>query len=423
LFIQQYRLEANPFAPDRAHPFFASHSVRYSSLKLAQLVEGQIQCLFLSGPPGVGKSLLVEHHLRGNTQIDKCWVPRGLQNASDLLRMLVKSLGPGTIEGSPAELRKILEVYLLHQAGNGQQSIIIADNLETFSPEVVKEIEGLSRLRLRKRPVVQFILATRNADLIETLVAQHEGGYLARAIHYPLAGFTLEETTAYVRTTLKGAGCVWADELFSDEVLMDLQAFTQGVIGDINALCYEALEALATRNAESTQAPRITRALLKEVGARLHLRYDPSACRRQPDREILPDAVHTSEHKELKIEAARLLVSSGGQLVAEIALNQPRMVLGRDQSCDISLNSSFVSRYQNLFMETDDGWVLIDLNSTNGCFVNGRKVVEHRLRDGDLISIGHHQIRFAGTSAEPMDASDSSQTQISMTSAVLRSAI
>jgi hypothetical protein len=270
---------------------------------------------------------------------------------------------------------------------------------------------------------VQFILATRNADLIETLVAQHEGGYLARAIHYPLAGFTLEETTAYVRTTLKGAGCVWADELFSDEVLTDLQAFTQGVIGDINALCYEALEALATRNTESTQAPRITRALLKEVGARLHLRYDPSACRREPDREILPDAVHTSEHKELKIEAARLLVSSGGQLVAEIALNQPRMVLGRDQSCDISLNSSFVSRYQSLFMETDDGWVLIDLNSTNGCFVNGRKIVEHRLRDGDLISVGHHQIRFAGTSAEPMDASDSSQTQISMTSAVLRSAI
>jgi pSer/pThr/pTyr-binding forkhead associated (FHA) protein len=43
---------------------------------------------------------------------------------------------------------------------------------------------------------------------------------------------------------------------------------------------------------------------------------------------------------------------------------------------------------------------LIDLSSTNGCFVNGRRVREHRLRDGDLIVIGHHQVRFTGPSAK-----------------------
>jgi pSer/pThr/pTyr-binding forkhead associated (FHA) protein len=75
------------------------------------------------------------------------------------------------------------------------------------------------------------------------------------------------------------------------------------------------------------------------------------------------------------------------------------MVMGRDRSCDISLNSNYVSRYQNLFMETDDGWVLIDLNSTNGCFVNGQRIREHRLRDGDLISLGQHQLRFTSSNA------------------------
>jgi pSer/pThr/pTyr-binding forkhead associated (FHA) protein len=43
--------------------------------------------------------------------------------------------------------------------------------------------------------------------------------------------------------------------------------------------------------------------------------------------------------------------------------------------------------------------MLIDLNSTNGCFVNGRKVTEHKLRDGDLITLGQHHIRFSGQSA------------------------
>jgi pSer/pThr/pTyr-binding forkhead associated (FHA) protein len=76
------------------------------------------------------------------------------------------------------------------------------------------------------------------------------------------------------------------------------------------------------------------------------------------------------------------------------------MVLGRDDSCDISLDSRYVSRFQNLFLETPEGWMLIDLSSTNGCFVNGRRIREHCLRDGDLIAVGHHQMRFTGPSAK-----------------------
>jgi pSer/pThr/pTyr-binding forkhead associated (FHA) protein len=58
-------------------------------------------------------------------------------------------------------------------------------------------------------------------------------------------------------------------------------------------------------------------------------------------------------------------------------------------------------------MDTPEGWMLIDLSSTNGCFVNGKRVREHRLRDGDLIAVGHHQLRFAGPAApseKPQDA-------------------
>jgi pSer/pThr/pTyr-binding forkhead associated (FHA) protein len=110
---------------------------------------------------------------------------------------------------------------------------------------------------------------------------------------------------------------------------------------------------------------------------------------------LSPSAVHVSDSWNLKIEAARLIVSSQGQQLAEVTLNRPRMVLGRDSACDISLDSNYLSRYQNLFMETKEGWMLIDLNSTNGCYVNGRRVHEHRLKDGDLIAVGYHQLRFS----------------------------
>ena len=413
VFIDQYRLESNPFALHSARPYFASTAVRYTSLKVAQLLEGQIQCLFLSGAAGVGKTELVERQLQGSTEVSAIWINPGIESAAELLSSLLRTLGPGTIEGSTSELRHILHVFLQHQASQGRQSLVIADSLERQPLEVLRELETLCRVRLRKRPVIQFIMLTRNEDLVAHMLSDHDGGYLARAVHHRLTGFTVEETSSYIRTALQGAGCVWSEELFADTVMADIQAFTRGVVRDVDALCANALDALAEHSGNSVGQPRVTRGLLKDIAARLHMRYDAAALKMESADSLLPNAVQLTDPNDIKIEAAKLLVSSGGQAVAEITLNRPRMVLGRDHTCDISLNSSFVSRYQNLFMETEEGWMLIDLNSTTGCFVNGIKVSEHRLREGDLISVGRHQLRFAGPSMLSTGTSETGNRKIS----------
>ena len=64
MFIEQYKLESNPFVADSARPVFASHSMRYAALKLDELVSKQVQSLFLSGPAGVGKTTFVRHRFR-----------------------------------------------------------------------------------------------------------------------------------------------------------------------------------------------------------------------------------------------------------------------------------------------------------------------------------------------------------------------
>ena len=406
LFIEQYKLERNPFAADVARPVFASHSMRYALAKLEELIARRLYCLFLSGPAGVGKTALVRQRLRSLRDVTISWINPGTDTREELLSKLMEDLGPGAVEANPSELGRILEVFLRHQAGNGRHSLIVADAVEQFSAVTLRELETLAQLRLRNRPVVSIVMLTRNEELLANLLPQYEGGPLARAAHQRLGGFTLDETRAYVRTCLRGAGCDWAEELVPDDVVVDIQAFTQGVVGDVNALCNRALDVLAERSAGGNRQPKVTRALLKEAGAELNLRYDPTAWAPITDESLSPEAVHLSDPRELKLEAARLVVSSGRQVLAEVTLNRPRMVLGRDDSCDISLDSRYVSRYQNLFMETPEGWLLIDLGSTNGCFVNGRRVREHRLRDGDLIAIGHHQLRFAGPQNKLLRASE-----------------
>jgi pSer/pThr/pTyr-binding forkhead associated (FHA) protein/type II secretory pathway predicted ATPase ExeA len=407
LFLEQYKLESNPFAADAARPLFASHSMRYAALKLEELFNKQIHCLFLSGPAGIGKTTLVQQRFRQLREASSAWINPDCETGEQVLQQLVEEIGPGAVDGSAAELRRILEVYLRHQAANGRFSYVVADGLERLSEPVLREFETLAQLRLRNRPIVQILALTRSEDLVANLIPQFHGGPLARAAHQRLAGFTLDETRAYVRTCLRGSGCDWAEELMPDDVILDIQAFTQGAVGDVNAICCAALDAIALRATGSNRQPKVTRALLKEAGAALNLRYDASAWAQPPVEEALsPDAVHLSDPGQLRVEAARLIVSSGRAVVAEVTLNRPRMVLGRDDSCDISLDSRYVSRFQNLFMETPDGWVLIDLSSTNGCFVNGRRVREHRLRDGDLIAVGHHQMRFAGPDAKPARPSE-----------------
>jgi hypothetical protein len=327
------------------------------------------------------------------------WIKPSCETREQLLAQLLEEIGPGPVEGSATELRHILEVFLRHQAGNGRFAFVVADGLERFAGPVLRELEALAQMRLRNRPIVYLLALTRSEELVANLMPQYDGGPLARAAHQRLTGFTLDETRSYIWACLRGAGCDWAEELVPDEVALDVQAFTQGIVGDINAICCAALDAIAARSTGSNRQPKVTRALLKEAGAHLNLRYDASAWS-QPVEELSPEAVHLKDPSRLRLEAARLIVSSGRTIVAEVTLNRPRMVLGRDDSCDISLDSRYVSRFQNLFLETSEGWMLIDLSSTNGCFVNGRRVREHRLRDGDLIAVGHHQMRFTSPTAK-----------------------
>lgn len=399
MFLEPYRLEENPFGANFLRPFHRSLSAEYAAAKIENVLSGKLQNLFLSGPGGVGKSALIDREVSSSAELSVCQIQAGARDSASVLEQLLQEIGPGPVAGTSAELRNIMHVFLRHQAARGRRTLIVVDGLERDALGVVKEIELLVQLKLRGIPAVQLLLATRNEELVNQFRSRNETGQLVRSHHQRVTGFALDETDAYVRSVLKGAGCEWSEELIPKEMTLEIQAFTQGIVGHIDALCRDALAILASHATGSIRQQGLDLGMLKKAAGKLNLRYDPAAWKMQHEEEVLsPSAVKLSRRDALRIEKATLAVSSGGKTVAQISLNRPRMVLGRDRNCDISLESSYVSRYQNLFMETPDGWMLIDLNSTNGCFVNGRRVSEHKLRDGDLITLGQHHIRFSGQS-------------------------
>lgn len=395
MFLEEYKLESNPFAPGQVRPRLQSTAGRSAFIKLARVVDGTLHCLFLSGRAGVGKSTFVERQLRDQAEIVVSLITPGISTPTLFLNKVLRDLGLPTIEGTNAELRNILEVYLRHQVGKKIRVVLVADSLERLAEPVLIELQALMSLRFKSRPLLGFVLLTRSEELVQELLPATGESSLAPSMHERLRGFTMDETAEYIATCLNSVDCENVDALFSEMAIRDIHAFTGGIVADINRVCYAALNLFAGEPGHDG----VDSALVTRAAKSLNLRYDPAFWRDIED-ALSPDSIHQSDPTELTVQAAQLLVTSRGKVVAEIKLNRPRMVLGRDHSCDISLDSSYVSRYQNLFMETTGGWLLIDLSSTNGCYVNGRRVAQHELQDGDIIAVGHHQISFVGPGGE-----------------------
>jgi hypothetical protein len=79
----------------------------------------------------------------------------------------------------------------------------------------------------------------------------------------------------------------------------------------------------------------------------------------------------------------------------KITLGKDTLIIGRLAECDIAFDDSNVSRRHAEIKAVADGFAVNDLGSTNGTKVNGVTITfERALRDGDIISVGSHSIRY-----------------------------
>jgi hypothetical protein len=90
------------------------------------------------------------------------------------------------------------------------------------------------------------------------------------------------------------------------------------------------------------------------------------------------------------IGAGSLLLPTGERVV----LGEHTVTIGRNPECTIVLADPNVSRQHAEVRPRGTGFVVIDLGSTNGSKVNGTKMSEHELVDGDELSFGNTKMRF-----------------------------
>lgn len=92
---------------------------------------------------------------------------------------------------------------------------------------------------------------------------------------------------------------------------------------------------------------------------------------------------------------ARLILSLDNQVLAEYNMSKERYTVGRLPDNDVRIDNPAVSGHHSLIINILNDSFLEDLNSTNGTYVNGKLIKKHALQHGDVITIGHHQLRFS----------------------------
>lgn len=70
------------------------------------------------------------------------------------------------------------------------------------------------------------------------------------------------------------------------------------------------------------------------------------------------------------------------------------ITIGRDMENDLHIDNLAVSNFHARIKHEQDKYVIEDLNSTNGTYINEEKITEHELQDGDIASIGKHSLTF-----------------------------
>ena len=103
---------------------------------------------------------------------------------------------------------------------------------------------------------------------------------------------------------------------------------------------------------------------------------------------------------ELKGERHKSCIIIGGDQIGKIFhLSKQSNVIGRAEDADINLDSSTVSRkHAVISMDRENRVFIKDLNSSNGTYVNGRRITESDLNEGDIFSIGIYKLKLASLS-------------------------
>jgi general secretion pathway protein A len=387
MYLELFKLHELPFrlSPDPEFLYLSKQHARAKAYMESTIwfTDGFV---VITGEIGAGKTTLIETFLRElQTDVVIAQINQTQLSPTAFLQTVLVQFGFSPFNMKKPEVLATLNQFLVEQHGSGRKVLLIIDEAQNLSNRVLEEVRLLSGVETTKEKVLRIILAGQ-PELNEKLNSQ-ELIQLAQRIRlrFHLNELTKSETAAYIDHRLEVAGSQ-GRRIFAEDTYASIYRYTGGVPRLINTLCDTCMMAAFGKDQDTVTTAELDAAVRELQWVEFSSRTNRM---KALGVEHIPPAAEPAGST-----VGRILLASEGKTVMERELKPGRLVIGRTSDNDLQIDSKFISRHHCQIVTQTDSCVIEDLNSTNGIYVQSKRVRRHNLNDGDVVQVGQHEIMY-----------------------------
>jgi type II secretory pathway predicted ATPase ExeA len=259
MYKKFFGLKENPFNvnPDPRYLYMTAHTEEALAC-LTYGIQNRKGFVLLTGEVGTGKTTLLNKLLDWlhRESIPTAFVFNPRLNVTQFLDFMLADFGLQADAKMKSQTLWKFNQWLLERHRAGETAVLVVDEAQNLSPQVLEEIRLLTNLETSTEKLLQIVLSGQPE--LETKLAQAQLRQLRQRITlrtktHPL---TRGELATYVRERLRIAGCD-GQPIFTSEALEAIFDYSKGVPRVVNLLCEHALISAFVDQQPSVEAPRI----------------------------------------------------------------------------------------------------------------------------------------------------------------------
>jgi general secretion pathway protein A len=407
MYLELFKLHELPFrlSPDPQFLYLSKQHARAKAYMESTIwfTDGFV---VITGEIGAGKTTLIETFLRElQTDVIVAQVSQTQLSPTEFLQTVLVQFGFSPFNMKKAEVLATLNQFLVEQHISGRKVLLIVDEAQNLSNRVLEEVRMLSGVETTKDKALRIILAGQ-PELSDKLNSPELVQLTQRVrLRFHLTALSKAETNSYIEHRLEVAGSQ-GRRIFAEDTFATMYRYTGGVPRLVNTLCDTALMAAFGRDKDTVDAEELN-AAIEELQ---WVEFASSTNRMK----AMIDVDRTGSHAIVAPQTVvgRILLASEGKTVVERELRPGRLVIGRTVDNDLQIDSKFISRHHCQIVTQADSCLIEDLNSTNGIFVQSKRVRRHNLNDGDVVQVGQHEIMYIDERAPRVRHAEHAETAV-----------
>ena len=243
MYKEFFGLRANPFNvnPDPRYLFLTRHTEEALAC-LTYGIQSRKGFVLLTGEVGTGKTTLINKLLEWLRlqQVATAFIFNSRLNAPQFLDYMMTDFGIPCDSKAKSQILLRLYNWLLDRYRAGETAVLIVDEAQNLSDEVLEEIRMLTNLETFTEKLLQIVLVGQpelEQRLKQPQLRQLRQRLTLRARTHSL---TLEETQAYIAQRLRIAGAN-GQTIFDSESLLTIHRYANGIPRVVNLLCEHCL--------------------------------------------------------------------------------------------------------------------------------------------------------------------------------------